>query len=366
MTHAKGLRHLKPTVGILAIATHMPATIRHNDWWPKETVERWAQLPNTPPPLEPGEPTEAMSRVLAAMARQAFDPFQGVTERRLMPADMSSVDMEADAAERAIVHAGIDRGEIDLLLTHTAVPDYLLSNSACVLHRRLGLAPGCFTMQAEASGYSFMMQLSLAVNMIAAGQTRYALLVQSTASSRLLDVDDPDSAIHGDGAAATVVGPVPAGGVLASVHRTDGTHPTALVANVPGRHWYDDGRITLHRGDPIATKRVFLQTADLAIEVIGAALRAAGETPADVDFYAVHQGTPWLRTVTQESVGLTRARYVDTFPTTGYLFSVSIPLVLETAQRRGLISAGDLVVLNGGGVGATFGAIVLRWGDPVA
>lgn len=61
------------------------------------------------------------------------------------------------AARRAIENARIDQAEIDLLLTHTAVPDYLLSNTACVLHRRLGLAPGCFTMQAEASGYSFMM-----------------------------------------------------------------------------------------------------------------------------------------------------------------------------------------------------------------
>jgi 3-oxoacyl-[acyl-carrier-protein] synthase-3 len=70
--------------------------------------------------------------------------------------------------------------------------------------------------------------------------------------------------------------------------------------------------------------------------------------------------------VTQETIGLSRARSVDTFATTGYLFGASIPLVLETAQHRGLLSRGDLVVLHGGGIGATYGAIVLRWGDPVA
>jgi 3-oxoacyl-[acyl-carrier-protein] synthase III len=63
---------------------------------------------------------------------------------------------------------------------------------------------------------------------------------------------------------------------------------------------------------------------------------------------------------------MANARSVDTFATTGYLFGASIPLVLETAQREAMLRAGDLVVMNGGGVGACYGAIVARWGEPVA
>jgi 3-oxoacyl-[acyl-carrier-protein] synthase III len=70
--------------------------------------------------------------------------------------------------------------------------------------------------------------------------------------------------------------------------------------------------------------------------------------------------------VTQESIGLTRAGSVDTFATTGYLFGASIPLVLETAQRQGLVARDSLVVMHGGGVGSTYGASVLRWGAPIA
>jgi 3-oxoacyl-[acyl-carrier-protein] synthase-3 len=307
-----------------------------------------------------------MARVIAALAEQAFDPFQGVAERRVLPDGMSSVDMEVRAARRAIENARIDRAEIDLLLTHTAVPDYLLSNTACVLHRHLGLAPGCFTMQAEASGYSFMMQLTLAEQMIATGRARYALLVQSCAASRLIDPEASDSPLFGDGAAAVVVGAAPHGGVLATVHRTDGTYSRGLVASVRDGRWYDGGQIVLHSADPVAMARIFLETADRAVEVVSAALDEAGLAPADVDFFAVHQGTPWLRRVTQELTGLTRARSVDTFATTGYLFSASIPLVLEIAQRQGLVKPGSIVVMHGGGVGSTYGAIVMRWGEPVA
>jgi 3-oxoacyl-[acyl-carrier-protein] synthase-3 len=363
-----------PRIGLLGVATYLPPETRRNDWWPDATVARWAAMRGAPPPPPPAAITPAMATVLAELAQQAADPFQGVTERRVMPADMTSVDMEAIAAEQAIARAEasagpgapFDRGQIDALFTHTAVPEYLLSNTACVLHHRLGLAPGCFTMQAEASGNSFLMQLTLAEQMIAAGRARTALVVQSAAGSRLLDPDSPMSPLFGDGASAAVVGAVGSGGLLAAVHRTDGSYPRGLIASVPGRRWYDDGRIVLHSGDPGAMRQIFLETADRAAEVVGAALAAAGEAAGDVALFAVHQGTPWLRRVTQAACGLVRARAVDTFATTGYLFGASIPLVLETAQRRGLVGPGDLVVMHGGGVGSTYGAIALRWGAPVA
>jgi len=353
-------------VGLLGVASYLPEIRRTNDWWPDETVRRWREAPRLRPPLQDGEPTPAMARVLAAMAQQDFDPFQGVTERRVLPDHMSSVDMEVRAAQLAIERAGIDRREIDLLLTHTALPDYLLSNTACVVHHELGLAGTCFTMQLDASSHSFQAQLAIAEQMILAGRARYALLVQSSASSRLIEPEDSDSVLHGDGASAVVVGPTATGGLLAAVHRTNGAYSRSLVASVRGGRWYDDGRVVLHRGDPHATARVFLLTADLSIEVVDAALSQAGVPAAEVDFYAVHQGTPWMRQVTQESIGLDRARSVDTFSTTGYLFGASIPLVLETAQRRGLLNRDDIVVINGGGNGFTYGATVLRWGDPVA
>jgi 3-oxoacyl-[acyl-carrier-protein] synthase III len=354
-----------PRIGLLGVATYLPPTTRRNDWWPSAAVERWAAMRGAPPPPT-GPITPAMEHVLAEIARQAADPFQGVTERRVMPADMISVDMEALAAERALARAGVDREQIDALLTHTVVPEYLLSNTACVLHHRLGLAPGCFTMQAEASGNSFLMQLALAEQMIAAGRARHVLVVQSAAGSRLIDPGDPMSPLFGDGASAVVVGAVPTGGLLAAVHRTDGSYPRGLIASVRGGKWYDGGRIVLHSGDSGAMRQIFLETADRAAEVVGAVLAAAGQAAEDVALFAVHQGTPWLRKVTQTACGLTRARGVDTFATTGYLFGASIPLVLETAERNGLVAPGDLVVMHGGGVGSTYAAIALRWGAPIA
>ena len=370
---------MQAPIGLLGVATFLPPETRLNRWWSDATVERWIAARAAAPPPPSGVPeaerprhmTDAMARVLAAMSEQAFDPFHGVTSRHVMPADMVASEMERQAAERVIAHVegrglGFARDRIDALLVHTAVPEYLLSNTACVLHEALGLSTRCLSLEAAASSHSFMAQLTLAEQMIASGRARYVLIVQSCALSRLLDPEDPLAPMFGDGAAATIVGPVDTGGLLATVQHTRGKYPRALVASVPARRWYDDGRVVLHSADPVGARQVFLQTADFAIEVVGQALREAQLAPGDVDFFAVHQGTPWLRKVAHDVLGLGNARSLDTFATTGYLFGVSIPLVLETAQRRGMLARGDRVVLYGGGSGVTFGAIALGWGDPIA
>ncbi len=299
---------------------------------------------------------------MAAMALQAVDPFQGMTHRHVMAADMTSVDMEAEAAVRALAHAGIERSAIDLVLSHTPMPEYLLSNTSCVLHEQLGLRPECMTVQVDAAGNSFQMQLTLAEQMIASGRASCALIVQSAAGSRLLEVEEPQSPLFGDGAAAMVLAPVERRSLLSTVHRTDGKHPRALIASVRGKRWYDEGRIVLHRGDLASARQSFLETADRALEVIVPALAQAGVTAADIDLFAAHQGTPWLRQVTMEIAGMSRARHHDTFGTTGYLFGASIPFVLQAAHRAKLVEEGQLVLILGGGVGATIGASVLRWG----
>lgn len=349
-------------VGIVAIGVFLPEQVRPNTWWAPELVDRWMQARRSAPPL-PKPTTPNMQRVMEAMSRQAIDPFQGVTERRVLDPRMESLDMEAAAAEEAIARARIDRSEIDCVLTHTAVPEYLLGNSACELHHRLRLKPQCFSMQADASGFSFVMQLALAEQFILLGRARYVLCVQSCAASRLIDPEDPHSPLLGDGAAAVLVGRVSGAEVIASSVRTDGTKPRVLVGTVPGARWYDPGRVTLHRANPAHAIETFLETVDRAQEVVEDVLAKAGVSAESISFFGGHQATPWLRELIYDATRLTNARTVDVFATTGYMVGVSIPVVLDVALRTSRIAPGDLVMLFGGGVGASYGATLMRWGD---
>ncbi|MBX3186397.1 MAG: 3-oxoacyl-ACP synthase III family protein [Labilithrix sp.] len=352
----------RSNVGILGIGVHLPEHLRTNGWWPPAVVAAWQeQRARTPAPPSPR--TEGMARVLAAMAQTRDDPFQGAVERRVMAEGAVACDMEQLAAEEALSRAGVDRSSIDLLLCHTTVPEQLLTNTACELHHRLGLPTDCFTMVTEGAAASFVMQFMIAEQMIAGGRARNALLVQSCSVTRLLDPSDPLSPLFGDAASAVVVGPVAEGrGILGARQCTDGRASRTLVASVRGGRWYDEGRVILHSADPMGARDVFLLAADRGKEVSDAALREARMSPSDVDFFVVHTGTPWFRQVMQEHFGLTSARSIESFSSTAYVFSVSIPLGLSLGEREGLLRSDDVVLLHGGGTGVTYGSLVLRWG----
>jgi 3-oxoacyl-[acyl-carrier-protein] synthase-3 len=306
--------------------------------------------------------SEGTRRVLEAMSKQALDPFQDAVERHVMGPGMTVFDMEEHAARTAIARAGIDPADIDLVLTHTVVPEFLLGNPACTLHHRLGLSKSCFTMETDASTYAFIMQLSIAQAMIKAGTARTALLVQSSAVSPLVDYSQQTSVVFGDGATAVVVGHVtPGRGIRQAMHFTDGRIDRPLVAGVPGGRWWDEQRSTLHvnAGQMGA---VLLSIADVIKESVDGALAKSELTAADIDFFCMHQGTPWLRRVVEEYTGLSNAKSIETFSKTGYLFSAILPTALYMATEQGLLRDGDMVMLAAGGAGMTNGAMALQWG----
>ena len=146
------------------------------------------------------------------------------------------------------------------------------------------------------------------------------------------------------------------------MHFCDGRFPRTLIANVPGGCWYDEGRPTIHVEDTAQMRDVFLSTADVCRESVDAVLAATGKTTDAVDFFSMYQGTPWLRSVVQQHVGLSNARSIDTFAETGYLFAALLPTGMYYVQERGLLRDDDLVMVTGGGTGMTYGSMLLRWG----
>jgi 3-oxoacyl-[acyl-carrier-protein] synthase-3 len=354
-------------VGILSIGTYLPDEIRTNDWWPSKFVEKWKDRHvwdrDRATQHEDGELPEGALATIAAIAEASADPFQGSRERRVMPKGLSSVDMEVLAAEQAIGKAGLDRGEIDLLLDFALVPDYINTPNACALHHRLGLSAKCFTMNADAVCNSFQMQLTLAEQMIASSRARYGLLVQSSAIWRVNPPQQPFSIHFGDGATAVLVGRVADGkGVLGQSHRTDGSVYRALLCTVEGKNWWDDGRVLTTSLDRKAARSMFLHMVEYGRAVVGESLDLAGCAPEAVDFFAAHQPTIWFRRVAQEHIGLKNARTVDTYPWAGTLSAANLPLVLSEGERLGLLRDGDLVAMYQGGTGMTYSGTVMRWG----
>jgi 3-oxoacyl-[acyl-carrier-protein] synthase III len=354
------------SIGIIGVGTYIPPDIRPNSWWPESTVAKWrdktaSRLGKIKEYLKDDD-SLAAKLTIQALEELKDDPFQGIKERRTTPENMKASDMETIAAREAIERAGINKDEIDMVLSHQICADYINLPSAAVVHGNLDLPKHCTTLSADASCNSFMMQLTLAMAMIRSGQAKYALLVQSSQFTRIPLSGELIDAWGGDAASAVVVGEVSEGrGVLSYTHHTDGKLWGALVLGSPGKRWMDDA-CTTYSEDPKANMNMVANICNRGGTVVREALTKAGLTPEQVDFYISHQAFKWLRPVSQAASGCTNAKHVDIFHYLGTASSVNLPIQLAVGEKEGLLKPGQLVACFQGGTGTTFSGMTMRWG----
>ena len=352
-------------IGIVGLGVYLPPEIRRNDAWPPELTRQWKTC-SRPTDVEAGpvvaELRSGQHRVLQELARYT-DPFAGITERHVLPKDMSPSEMEMRAAADALASAGIPARDLRLIVTASVVPDHLITNNACRLHHLLKAPRECPAIAIDAACNAFLLSLSLAIPFLV-HSGGYALLVQSSAISRILDYGRPASTYFGDAATAAVVGPVAKGlGLVAPIaHCTDGELHGAAAAGSPGRDWYSAAPMRLYAPQRTAAMRMVTESLETMQTVSLRVMDSADRSATDVSFFNSHQGFPWMHAAMLELLGVTRSLTVETFSTTGNCAGATLPLGLAMAARRQMLSTGDLVLLTGLGVGMTASAALLRWG----
>lgn len=353
-----------PNVGIWALGTFLPETVRPNAWWPQATIDQWkARLARRFTNLsDMGDLSPGAKLVLEATAKYADDPFEGARERRVIDDDMTSSDMAIAAARDAMERAAVGPGDIDFLLVQSMVPDFLNTPDGCRVHAELGLPARCFTANIDMACSGFLSQLAIGQAFIHSGLGRVGLLVQCAAMSRIMHAEDPWSAAFGDAATAEVIGPVSPGyGVLAQAHATDGRFHGGLVTGVPGKHW-TEGVPHVCIEDHDKARAMVMSIPDIVKGLIEDTLAQAKVAKDEVAFLAAHQATIWFGEVVQAHTGLHNARRVNTFPWTTSLSGSNLPMVMSIAEKEGLLAGGDLAVMFAGANGMTAAAFVHRWG----
>ena len=101
-----------------------------------------------------------------------------------------------------------------------------------------------------------------------------------------------------------------------------------------------------------------VRTVPHAIEDV---LQKAGLAPEDISLFLLHQAN--IRII--EAVAKRLRQPMEKFPTNleecGNISSASVPILLDSVNRHGMIKRGDKIVLAGFGAGLTWGATVLTW-----
>lgn len=278
--------------------------------------------------------------------------------------DQATSDLAAAAAADALTCAGVTADAIDFLIVATSTGDFPQPPTACVVQELIGARnAACFDVNVVCAGFVYAVEV--ARGLLAARPGTRALVIGADLYSRILDFDDRRTAVlFGDGAGAAVLGEVPEPyGVLGSDLVSMG-EARGLIKVAAGGSRTPVTAATLAAGDQFFRMdgrgvRDFVM--DNVPPIVNKMLAAAGSTAGDVDCFVPHQANGILLAELAERCGLGAARTHLTVSRSGNIGSASVPIALADADRRNLLSDGDLVLLAGFGGGMSVGACLVRW-----
>lgn len=284
----------------------------------------------------------------------------GIKERRIAADGEVTSDLALKAARAALRDAGLEPGDIDLIVLATSTPDNTFPATAVTVQAGLGITHGAaFDLQAVCSG--FVYAIATADNFLKSGSFRRALVIGAETFSRILDWTDRTTCVlFGDGAGAVVLEAVPGdeangAGVLTTHLRSDGRHKNKL---------YVDGGVSSTRSVGylrMEGREVFRHAVGMITDVIEDAFAATGIDAQSLDWFVPHQANRRIIDASATKLGIAPDKVVMTVDRHGNTSAASIPLALAVARADGRIKRGDVVLLEAMGGGFTWGSALLRW-----
>ena len=280
----------------------------------------------------------------------------GIRNRYIADAGETTATLAHDACLKALEHAGMEAGQIDLIVLATATPDQTFPSSATKVQAMLGIND-CIAFDVHAVCTGFLYALTVADSMLRSGSADTALVIGSETFSRILDWEDRATCVlFGDGAGALVLKAEDGErGILSTRLHADGRHNDLLFV--------DGGPSTTQTVGKLRMKgrEVFRHAVVNLAQVLTEVLEAAGLRAEDVDWVVPHQANARILDATARKLGLPAEKVVVTVDRHANTSAASVPLAFDTAIRDGRIKRGDLIVLEAMGGGFTWGAAALRY-----
>lgn len=284
----------------------------------------------------------------------------GITQRHIVAEGQYTSDLGAEAARRALAHAGLSAAEVDLIIVATATPDLTFPATATIVQEKLGVKRGCaFDVQAVCSG--FLYALAVADNFIRCGQATTALVIGAETFSRILDWTDRTTCVlFGDGAGAVVLTAEPGSrdahkGIIQTHLRSDGEFCDMLYVDGGPSRTKTVGHLRMQGN------QVFRHAVNKIAGSMSELAEMAGIAIADIDWFVPHQANQRILVGVANRLDIPHERVISTVAMHGNTSAASIPLAFDVAVRDGRIKRGDLVLMEAMGGGFTWGAALARY-----
>jgi 3-oxoacyl-[acyl-carrier-protein] synthase III len=344
---------------------------------------------------QPGEPIPT-SKVQELVGDLIPEVAEGLSiEQRFWQIDIetgahneNNSDLSYKAAVAALESAGVEPGQVELIIQATGTPDYPLPAVVNQVQERLGIEK-CATLEIRSGGAGWPQGVDIARFYLEQGSYETALVIGSESVSPVLAPiflgKTPDQIrardkmpvyMFGDGAAAAVIqAKEEDGGLMPGAMRAiGGTRKPGIWSVGGGSH------------EPLHVQQAKPKLVDLRVDVVGAGdftpimvtealtdCLARSGVPADsIDHCLIPEGNVgWMLDSLREAGLMTpewqamEGKIFDNLSQTGAVGCAAVPLFLDHGWRTGLVKKGDRVLMIG--VEATkwiYSGIVCDWTAP--
>ncbi|OBH17322.1 3-oxoacyl-ACP synthase III family protein [Mycolicibacter sinensis] len=283
----------------------------------------------------------------------------------------TAIDMVEQAAAGLVQRHGHDViSNVDVLITHTQLPDMPFYGSGGGIAHRLGMRPSWVLDLHNGGCAAFVLALKVARQLLAAGEGRTALIaIAQNAAGQVFDQPGvrrkAQASVPGDGAAVGLVTLSDESPILAVECRTYGEYANDMTYTTePPRKWWQPGpgEGCIGFTETKITKVLARGNREVP-EVALAVCDRIGMSPRDVGLLVTNQPNRVFLRNWREALEVPDSAHRDTFDECGNLFGAGIPINLDRAISDGQTKAGDIVLMAAFAHAGDFaGAAALRWG----
>ncbi|MFI6871246.1 3-oxoacyl-ACP synthase III family protein [Nocardia sp. NPDC050406] len=321
----------------------------------------------------PGEPvgTEYFTRYSRSdrMAKNVM--FRSPTTRHHRQRDETAVDMVERAVQPLIERHGSDvLSGIDVLLTHTQLPDNPVLGAGPEVARRLGMKPAHVIDVHNGGCAAFVHMMALARTILRGTAARTALIaVTQNCAGPVFTQSEirglAQAPVPGDGCGVGLLVKNNSAPILDIECRTypEFAGDMDFSTGSERKYWEPGaGQGCVSFTESKVTK-VFARGNRLVPEVAMAVCDRIGVRSGEIDTFVTNQPNRLFLRNWRDALELPAQRHPDTFDRCGNLFGAAIPVTLDAEQRAGRLTPGSVVLMAAFAHAGDFaGAAAVRWG----
>ena len=288
----------------------------------------------------------------------------GIIKRHVVSQNEATSDISTKIARSLLKKSGISAKEIDLIIIGTITPDHFTPSTAALVQKNIeALNAWGFDLSAACSGFLF--GLETGSNFIKSGKYKKVMVIGIDIMTSVLDYSDRDTCvIFGDGGGGVILEPCDEDyGIIDSLLHMDGNGGKYL--SIPG-----GGSRSPSSFESIKNKEHFVKQDGKTVykyavkgmaDVSKRLLEKNCISGSKIKLFIPHQANKRIIDAAAKRCGIASDRVMVNIQNYGNTTAGTIPIALNEASEKKMITEGDLILMSSFGAGFTWGSLLLRW-----